>query len=154
MGFSMTEIMEGVHHFSPDYSDDTSERAMKFEVVWGSMSMTEFLNPASPNFLTATLKGEVSIEGLCEKALCAGTLKLNYFVDNTIEYNFTFQDFTGIRYYYTGKKVNIKPWNLPTSHTTCFGTVVEEGTGKLVSTSTTFFKFKRIPSFLLSLRYV
>ncbi|MGC8928886.1 MAG: hypothetical protein ACP5QK_13325, partial [Myxococcota bacterium] len=58
----------------------------------------------------------------------------------------------GKRYLYIGEKVNIKPWNLPVSHTTCFGTIVERETNRLISRSVVFFRYSTIPSFLLSFR--
>ena len=74
-----------------------------------------------------------------------------YFKDHIIRYSF---DFTVnyINYGFVGEKVNILPWNILTSHTTCFGRLVEKDTGKLISTSVTFFKLSKMLSFLSSIR--
>ena len=50
------------------------------------------------------------------------------------------------------QKRNIKPWNLPVSHTTCYGELTEAKSGKLVSRSVTYFRLKTLPSFLWSFR--
>ncbi len=56
-------------------------------------------------------------------------------------------------YQYVGQKVDIRPWNLPWSHTRCFGHLTRADTGELVSTSLTRFRLRSAPRFLASLRF-
>jgi len=79
-------------------------------------------------------------------------LELAYFTEGKIRYTFDFSA-KGKMYRYVGEKVNIRPWNLPVSHTTCFGTLVEKESGRLVSRSVTFFKLHTTPAFMASLRF-
>ena len=91
--------------------------------------------------------------GLCEKVACKGTLELRYFDQHRLIYTLDF-DAAGKRYRFVGEKVNIWPWNLLTSHTTCFGRLIEQDSGKLVSTSVTYFHLVRAPEFAASFRLV
>ena len=50
------------------------------------------------------------------------------------------------------RKDHIKPWNLPVSHTTCFGTLTEADGGKLVSRSVTFFRLQHWAKFAATFR--
>ena len=146
MEFSMNEIMEGTHKFEEGFGPE-GEHPMCFEVRWGSDSIKEFFNPFGERFLVSEMNGTVTVGGLCVKAPCSGTLALRYFNDATIVYDFKFRA-GGKNYRCKAKKINIKPWNLAVSHTTCFGTVVEESQR---STGPRCI-FWRIPAFLLSLR--
>lgn len=80
-------------------------------------------------------------------------MEIDYFDQHRIQYYFEF-DVKGKRYRYIGEKTNIKPWNLLYTHTTCFGTLVEVTSGKLVSSSVTYFKAYMIPKFLTSFRII
>jgi hypothetical protein len=91
------------------------------------------------------------VGGLCDWAPCKGTLSLEY-GKQRIRYRFDFEA-GGKLYRFSGDKVNIRPWNLGTSHTTCFGTLVELDSGRLVSTSVTEFRLRDLPGFLTSLRW-
>jgi hypothetical protein len=144
IGFSIDETMIGTHAFK-SYLDEPLP--MSFKATWGtddiinnSEGMTEF-----------DIKGTVSINGLCVDTPMEGILELKYFTDASIKYFFTFFA-RGVKYYYIGRKVNIKPWNIFTSHTTCFGVLVEAATYKLVSTSVTYFELSSILSFLNSFK--
>ena len=101
--------------------------------------------------LQSDLEGTVSIDGLCVDEPCRGTLALRYLTDQTLRYSFEFQ-VASVPYRYVGEKVHIRPWNLPWSHTTCYGRLVRSDTGELVSTSVTHFRWRSIPAFLASLR--
>ena len=151
IGFSMHEIMEGTHQFETDFSNLADDRYMNFSIKWSAKSLLSFLNPFSKSFLVSDVDGTITIDGLCIAAPCKGTMALKYFTNSSIEYKFDF-NVDGKDYKYDGKKINIKPWNLPKTHTTCYGTVKESVTGALVSTSITFFRLWRIPSFLGSFR--
>jgi hypothetical protein len=150
IGFEMREVMEGSHRFENGFGPP-EDLPLRFDVVWGTDNLMEWLNPRSDRFLINSLYGHITAVGLCENAEVNGTLELRYFFEFKIRYRFEFEANKKV-YVYTGEKVNIKPWNLPVSHTTCFGTIVEKDTNILISRSVVFFKFSRIPSFLLSLR--
>ena len=147
-GFQMTELMRGEHEFvDPQYGE--GKHFMEFEVDWGPEHLGIFLDPGSEGFMRNTLSGTVTMGGLCESAPCQGTLDLQYHSTHKIRYTFEFEA-RGKRFQYVGEKVNIRVWNLATSHTTCFGTVVDMETGALVSRSVTRFLISTIPSFLSS----
>lgn len=149
LGFKIDETMTGWHRF--EKGKTSGKKFMEFKVTWGPESIRKWLNPINPKFLTQDLKGVVTIEGLCQDTPCEGTLELKYFDEHIIRYTFDFK----VRkktYRYVGEKVNIQLWNLPVSHTTCFGRLTEKSTGKLVSTSVTYFKLSTALKFLMSLR--
>ncbi len=150
LGFRIQEKMTGRHMFYSPETNSESKR-MEFDVVWGHECVTDFFNPHHKDFLKADLEGDVTVEGLCERTPCSGTLEIDYFGTHTIRYTFDFE-VSGKNYHYEGEKVNIKPWNLLFSHTTCFGTLAEKATGILISTSVLYFRLRTIPSFLLSFR--
>ena len=152
VGFTITETMSGHHEFEPECGPE-GRRPMEFRVRWGAPELLEYLNPKSGRFLISDLEGTVTIDGLCLEAPCRGRFELRYFSDQTIRYTFEF-DANGTTYEYAGHKVNIWPWNLPFSHTTCFGTIKEQRSGKLVSRSVVYFKLWALPGFLASLRPV
>ena len=149
IGFSMHEKMTGTHDFEPGCGLE-GRQLLEFEVDWGPRSLREFFTPGS-GFLRAGLEGYVTVGGLCERAPCRGTFDLRYFTDRRIRYEFEFEA-DGERYRYIGEKVNILLWNLPVSHTTCFGTLTKLSSGELISRSVTFFRLATAPSFLASLR--
>ncbi len=74
-------------------------------------------------------------------------MHLRYVPDRAIRYVFEF-DAGGRPLRYEGTKENLRPWNLLVSHTTCFGTVTEVRTGRLVSRGVTFFRFRDLPGLL------
>lgn len=150
IGFEMREVMSGTHRFENGFGPN-GEFPLEFNVVWGTDNLREWLNPKSERFLVNDLSGYVTVGGLCHNVPVEGRLELKYFTEFKIRYVFEFE-VNGIVYLYKGEKVNIKPWNLPISHTTCFGTIIEKESGKLVSRSVVFFRYSTIPSFLLSFR--
>lgn len=149
-GFRMDEVMSGEHEFEPGCGPQ-GRRPMEFRVSWGPDDILAWLRPSSGKFLWQEAQGTIRVDGLCEDAPCSGTLVLRYFDQHRLVYTLDFEA-AGTRYRYVGEKVNIQPWNLLTSHTTCFGRIVEQGTGKLVSTGVTFFRLWTAPKFLASLR--
>ncbi len=150
LGFSADEVMSGRHRFEPGFGPD-GDQFFEFRVTWGPKNLARWVNPFAGRFMVQELSGFVTAEGLCEAAPCQGTLELKYFSDHLIRYSFSFEaDGTACRY--VGEKVNIKLWNLPVSHTTCFGRLTEIDTGRLVSTSVTHFRMRTLPGFLLSFR--
>lgn len=150
VGFSMDEVMRGHHEFLPGFGP-SGRLPMEIRVAWGPRSVGSFLNPLGDAFLTNDLEGTVSVDFLCRETPCRGKLELKYLSEQSIRYTFDFE----VRqkpYQYVGEKVNIWPWNVAVSHTTCFGTLTEVDSGKLVSRSVLFFRLSTLPSFLASLR--
>ncbi|TRO55062.1 hypothetical protein E2P64_07865 [Candidatus Bathyarchaeota archaeon] len=96
------------------------------------------------------LEGTVLFKG--NTSPCSGHLVIDYFDSHTITYIFDFYDRKYGKLLYVGEKVNIKPWNLLVSHTTCFGTVTRHKDDALISRTVAFFKFRTIPKFLTSFR--
>lgn len=143
--FKMTEIMEGYHEPEPG-----KRLPIKFEAEWGPPNMDMFLDYKDIMFLTCIMKGKITAEGLCKNAKLDGLLYLHYH-KGTIIYEFTFNE-GGKTYLFTGEKVNIRPWNVLTSHTTCYFTIVDAYTDVLVSRGVVFFKLKNVLSFIKSLR--
>ena len=150
LGFQLDELMIGSHRFEPDFGPP-EDHPMEFHVTWGPKHIRPWLNPYSKDFLHQDLEGHVTIGGLCDSVPCKGTLELNYFGEHRIRYVFDFQ-VDGKEYQYVGEKVNIQPWNLPVSHTTCYGVVTEKESGRLVSKSVLFFRLSTALSFLTSFR--
>lgn len=150
VGFQMDEVMSGEHEFVG--GDGTGKkRDMEFKVRWGTDNIFDWLNPFDENFMTNTLEGTVTIDGLCDEAPCTGTLELRYFTEQKIRYTFSFE-VEGKTYHFVGEKRNILPWNLHQSHTTCYGELREADSEKLISKSTTYFRFNTLPAFLASFR--
>jgi hypothetical protein len=150
VGFRMDEVMSGDHAFEPGCGPE-GRWPMSFAVTWGPDDLRAWIDPGSGEFLTQPLEGTVTVGGLCDDAPCRGRLELRYFDEHALRYTFEFSA-SGVRYRFVGEKVNIKPWNLPVSHTTCYGVLTELDTGRLVSRSVTHFRFRTIPAFLASLR--
>jgi len=158
IGFKAEEVMTGTHHFMKGIQPG-KERPLEFSGNWGSDNLAAFIK----NILTAKpavawLIGEVSVGGLCKRAPMHGKLELNYLGQGKIRYTFNFT--CNKKYYlYVGEKRNIKLWNLPKSHTTCYGKLYEVHAGglgnpelELVSESITYFRLCTAPAFLLSFR--
>jgi hypothetical protein len=51
-----------------------------------------------------------------------------------------------------GEKVNLRPWNLHKTHTTCYGTITNLKTNQEISKSIVYFKFETVPEFMTSFR--
>lgn len=149
-GFTITETMRGEHEFVPPFGPP-GKRPMEFRVTWGPKRLRTWLDSAGEQFLASDLRGSVTVDGLCREAPCAGRIELRYFRDRTIRYVFDFEA-GGSPYRFAGEKAYIRPWNLPWSHTTCFGSIARTDTGQLVSTSVTRFRLRSLPSFLASFR--
>jgi hypothetical protein len=149
-GFLMDEEMSGEHEFEPTFGT-TEKRPMGFRVTWGTRHLLQWINPVHDRFMVSDLRGSVTIGGLCYQTPCTGFLELRYFKDHTIRYTFRFK-VDGKAYKYVGEKANIHLRNLPWSHTTCFGRLILEETGQLVSTSVIRFRIRSLPRFVASLR--
>ena len=151
VGFRFHEVMSGEHVFEPGFGPSGRHR-MKYVVTWGPKHITRFVNPFNEDYGTADLEGTVTIGGLCEKAPCTGTFFVDYVKEHRIRYSFDFL-VDGKPYHYVGEKVNIQPWNLPVSHTTCYGTLTESDTNRLVSRSVTYFRMRTAPRWITSFRF-
>lgn len=150
IGFRMDEVMIGEHEFDPKFGSP-GKRPMEFRVTWGPKHVLRWANPAHHGFMVGELEGTVTIDGLCDHTPCTGSLELRYLKEHKIRYSFGFKE-GGQSYRYLGEKVDIHLWNLPRSHTTCFGRLFLLGTGELVSTSVTHFRIRSLPRFLASVR--
>ncbi|MBM4356139.1 MAG: hypothetical protein FJ109_20500 [Deltaproteobacteria bacterium] len=148
-GYSLDEVMSGTHEFEPG-AGPPGIHPFRFVVTWGATSVRRFLEPGEQR-LAATLSGAVTAGGLCSDAPCRGALRIDYFGRHMIRYDFEFTSDQG-PCRFVGEKVNIQVWNLPVSHTTCFGTVTRLSDGRLLSRAVVHFRLRTLPAFLASLR--
>ncbi len=146
MRLRLYEEMTGHHEFT-DGGGPAGRHPFAFRVGWGPERLREWLDPRHPGFLWSDVAGEVRIGGLCEWTPCRGSLALEYLGARRIRYAFDLE-VEGTVYRYLGDKVNLRLWNLPVSHTTCFGVLTKRATGRLVSTSVTRFHLRRLPRML------
>jgi len=151
LGFNMEELMIGDHEFVND-SGEKGKFPFQFKVVWGTKNLAKWGNPFKSDFMVNDLEGTITIGGLAEEVPCKGKLELRYFDAQKIVYTFDFE-VDGTAYQYVGEKRNIYPWNLPYSHTTCFGEVIEKDSGKVISKSITHFRMSDMPEFVKSLKF-
>ena len=150
VGFSIDELMIGDHEFT-EGSGPEGRLPFHFRVNWGVDSLAKWSNPFEESFLINDLEGTISIGGMKEDIPCKGKLELKYFDEQKIRYTFDFK--IGAKAYeYVGEKRQIYPWNLPYSHTTCFGVVKEKKSGKVISNSITHFQLEDLPEFVKSLK--
>lgn len=158
VGFKMHEVMTGFHCFEPEFAErynlSTEERFMEFVIDWGPDNLANWLNPTNSGFMKHPLQGKMTIAGLCFEAPCQGMMKLNYFSDQTLCYDISFET-RGNNFLYLGTKRDVKlwkPWKLHKTHLECYGFLIDQDCGKVISTSTTYFDLKEIPAFVNSLR--
>ena len=150
VGFKADEIMSGTHHFVGGAGPE-GESPMEFRVTWGHPRLDHFLSPLREDFLVSDLAGTVTVGGLCINAPCRGRLEMRYLQEAKLRYVFDFEH-DGKQYHYVGEKRDLRPWNLHRTHTTCYGRLVEVGSGKLVSESVTHFRLCTAPAFVASFR--
>ena len=153
VGFRIDELMSGHHMLGVD----GKERPMSFNITWGPDDILKWLNPFSDSFLTQELSGTVTIGGLCTDVPCSGTLELLYFTKQKIRYTFTFNtlsvDRNSVsRFRFVGEKINLRPWNLHRTHTTCYGELWLNN--RSISKSVTYFKLNTLLKFLSSFRFI
>lgn len=149
MGFRVTETMSGTHELR---DGPPGAQPFAFRVTWGPDKLREWVDPTNDRFLWQRLEGQVMAGGLCDWTPCRGTLALEYLTRQRIRYDLDFE-VRGVVHRFVGEKVNIRPWNLFVSHTTCTGTVTELATGRLVSTAVVTFKLRDLPRMVLSTRW-
>jgi len=150
VGFNMEELMIGEHEFTEGNGPE-GKHPFHFKVVWGPKNLAKWSNPFQEDFFINDLEGTISIGGLKDDVPCKGKLELKYFDEQKIRYTFDF-NIDGVDYEYIGEKVNIYPWNLHYSHTTCFGKVTNKETNEVISDSITHFRFEDAPAFVKSLK--
>ncbi len=150
LGFHLHENMIGSHEFEAGCGP-SGQRPMSFSIRWGPKDLLTWINVFGDRFMSQPLKGTITIDGLCHEAPCTGTLELKYYQEHKIRYTIHFR-IDDTDYTYVGEKVNIRPWNLPVSHTTCYGTLTECGSSKVLSKSITYFRLRDMPSFAASFR--
>lgn len=153
VGFKMDELMVGTHTFS-NGSFEGRELPLNFSLTWGNVNLLKFLNPGSGEFLNSDANGFITVGGLANKADCTGSLKLMYFSERKIRYELNFTGDDGMAYRYVGEKVNLWPWNLHKTHVTCYGTITDKKTGKIISNSVVYFPMREMLDFLISARLV
>ena len=151
IGFKIDEEMVGTHRFDTKIVNLrlASDRPFRFDVTWGTDSIWQWLQPGD-DFLVSELFGTVTADGLGDHSPCNGTLALRYFDEHRLRYDFQFEKGCQLLRF-VGEKVNIRPWNLLVSHTTCIGRITDEK-GRLISTALVFFRLRDIPRFLRSFR--
>lgn len=151
-GFKIYEEMIGTHEFiSNDYPK--VRHPFSFNITWRVDSIVNFFKPKKDNFLLGVVEGIINIGGLADNIPLKGTMELRYFKDKKIRYTLYFI-FDKKSYKFIGEKVNIKFTNLVTSHTTCFGTIVEVDTLELISRSVTHFRLQDTVKFISSFRFI
>jgi hypothetical protein len=149
VGFLVDETMTGIHEGA-----ETGARALRpleFRITWGPERLGDWLNPYGVRCMDQRAHGTISVDGLCDAAPCDGFLKLDYLRGGRIRYSLDFE-VDGNSYRYMGAKVNIRPWNLPVSHTTCFGRIIDLRTGTVISNSVVYFRLSSLPAFARSVR--
>jgi len=149
-GFEFVETMEG-YHYMPAVTAKKMDTC--FTVKWGTENIKEVLNPKSNQFLMFQMAGILEIEGITEKTRTFGYLHLDY-PHNRIQYMLQFKSAEQPPvndYMFIGEKMNVKWWNLPFSHTTCYTTVIN-GADQLISRGVVFFKLKNLWPFLKSFK--
>ncbi len=149
-GFRVTEWMRGEHEFAPGFGPE-GKRPMRFYAEWGPWELGRWLDPRSTEFLVNACSGRIWIDGLCEGVPFEGRFLLRYHVDRSVRYEFRFEA-GAERYLYVGEKSGFGPFNLATTHTTAFGTLVRERDGALVSRSVLRFRLRELPAMVASLR--
>ena len=143
-GFRVRERMSGWH----ERVDGAGERRpLSFEGEWGPDRLRDWLDPRSPAFLWQEIRGTISADGLCAAAPFRGTLSLQYVGLRRIRYVLDF-DVDGRPHRLLGDKENLRWWNLLVTHTTCFVTVTDLSTGRLVSRGTVLFRLRDLPGLL------
>lgn len=150
IGFYIDEKMVGQHEFVPGEGPE-GKHTFLFNVRWGPNDLSNWIRPDSQEFLINSMVGFVNIGGMGEKIPIKGSMEIKYLDEQKIRYTFDFE-YNDIQYHYIGEKINIHLFNLLTSHTTCFGTLTEKATGKLISRSVTYFRLRDTFSFLRSFR--
>jgi len=151
VGFTIDETMSGTHHFV-GRGYPKGDFPFHFTLTWGGDDLLAFINPLSgQRFCTGEAKGTVTVGRFIDEAECRGTIELRYFTEAKIRYSFEFSKGRK-KYHYVGEKIDIRPWNLHRTHTTCYGTLYEVKSGKEVSRSITYFKLNTLVPFLMSFR--
>jgi len=146
IGFRMDEVMSGIHTFV----GKTADWPFSFRITWGPSDILNWLNPFGGSFLTQPLHGRITVGGLCEDVYCMGNLYLEYW-KGQIRYEIFFRH-RGHSYKYEGSKIDIRPWNLHRTHTTCYGILRNVTTGEEISRSVVYFKLNTMLKFLSSFR--
>ena len=153
VGFEIDEIMTGKHEFEKGFGS-SGKKFMEFRGTWGPKHISQFLNPKSNKFCMSELEGTVTIEELCADVPMKGTLTLSYFREHKLLYIFDFS-VDSKKYHFVGEKVNVRLWRfweLPKTHTICYGKLTLKDTGELVSKSITHFRLRTSLRFIKSFR--
>ena len=145
-GFRVRESMVGHHEFV-DGQGPPGMLPLRFEGEWGPDRVRDWLDPRKPSFLWQEIHGTVTAGGLCGPVPFEGTLELRYFTERRIRYTLDF-DVGGRAMRLVGDKENLRWWNLLVTHTTCFTTITELSSGRLVSRGTVLFRLRDLPGLM------
>lgn len=150
---SVTETMQGCHHFVDPQLGDASERLIWFRIKWGGVP-SMVLNPLSPRFLDYDCDGVIQVDGLTPTAVpCKGSLHLDYRRRHAISYRLAFE-VDGRLFRFNGEKRDVRldrPWMLVKTHTTCYGELLDDKR-RIISRSVLHFEPAMAREFLMSMR--
>ena len=107
VGFRIDEVMSGEHEFEPGCGPP-GRRPMEYRLTWGPESIRAWLRPSDEKFLWQEARGDISVDGLCTAAPCAGTLALRYLSDRRLVYTLDFEA-EGVGYRYVRRKGQHSP---------------------------------------------
>lgn len=152
LGFRVAETMRGWHE---PLAHPGQRAPFALTCRWGPDRLGTWLNPLGPGFLWQELSGTVTAVGLTDgPAPARGTLELDYLGARRIRYRVDFPGADGATLRFLGDKVDLRPWNLLVSHTTCTGSVIDLASGRQLSSVLVRFRLRDLPAMLLSLRGV
>lgn len=148
--FSISETMNGLHHFvDPALGPATDQKAF-LRLQWGG-PLRHAINPLDLHF---DAHGHLYFAGLTsDEVPCQGSITLDYLHQHVVRYELDFS-VEGQPYRYIGEKTDVRlrhPLLLTKTHTTCYGTVCNHA-GTIVSRSVLHFDLLSMPAFVTSLR--
>jgi hypothetical protein len=153
LAFKITETMRGAHHFVDPTRGEAIDRPMHFVIDWGA-PIASSINPLSQRFMSYAASGVITVDGLTSGEVpCEGSLEIDYLGLRKIVYELVFQA-GGQTFRYKGEKTNVdllRPLQLVKTHTTCYGSIVDES-GHIVSKSVVHFEPETMWPFLSSFR--
>jgi hypothetical protein len=150
-GFMVTENLVGKHNIEDEFKNTFLKCGTDID-YWSPIYVDARISSSDINrslsYLIASgsthlsLGGKIHAVGLCYDApIINGTVIVDPFGSREISYTFDFKA-QGKWMRYTGRKHNIRWWNLPTSISTCYGTITCGD--RLVSTSVLYLKVRHL----------
>lgn len=135
---------------------DYSNKNIELNLTWGSNidSIIPYYKQ-SKEFIFKIIKGTIKVENLFDGNIlnCIGIITIDYLHNHDIGYCLWFE-YKNKPYRFSGKKVNIRWYNLPTSHTTCCYNIccIDDSAQELIAEGTVYFKLNSIIPFLKSFK--